>query len=919
MSKNHPSKSFRDLNLLFGVMAVQLRFIKPSDLARAAALWAAAPEKEIGSVLVDMGLLDPDKKEEIDRVIAMQLRDHEGDASSALASFGGGRAVQESFAASIVVHEESVGAPLESFGGDAVPKKDGPAPGQRLDDTERITLEHPGRYTVKGEYGRGGIGRVLLAFDEHIGREVALKELLPPSPGSLGSGAVRASDKGARAPSPAYPSAATARFMREARITGQLEHPGIVPVYEIARRTDGSLFYTMKLVRGVTLFERLRKSKSLSDRLSLIPHFLALCQAVAYAHAKDVIHRDLKPANVMVGEFGETVVLDWGLAKVKGLADVRAGALEESLRLIREAGAQETLQGQPIGTPAYMSMEQAEGRIEDIDEKSDVWSLGAILYEILTGRPPFTGDNAYEVMGKVIKDPVIPAAELVPEAPPELCAIAGRCLEKDRDKRYRDAKQVADDVARFESGGLVSAYQYSMAALAKRWLIKRWPVVATAALALAALLALGTWSYLRIRNEKKSLVASNYQKAAALARARSQEKEARRALSDSYLMLGRYYEARGQWDKAISYFAAALNEDDTLEARYSISYARLLAGKGVIAAQVLPGQGAAVSTLAVSPDGSMLASGAADGAVDLWDLAAGLKARSLGGQGGAVMCLALTPDGKTLVSGSKDKTIKLWDTAGGELLRSLQVNDLSRAMAISPDGNMAAYAGAENTIKIIALSSGNLLLTLRGHVGGTLALALTPDNKTLASGGMDNLVKLWDLASGNLLHSLEGHKGPVISIAFSQDGKTLASGGADKSIIIWDAAGGRLTSLETNVAPATALALSPDAKVLAWSGRDAPGVELRDAGSGEYLHILGEDSGAAAAIAISSDGKSLMSGNVDGTITIRPFTSASAIGDAATVRGQAEQETGLAVKGMYLYLADPKTGKPSNTSMPLPF
>src|SRR5207302_2244773 len=203
-----------------------------------------------------------------------------------------------------------------------------------------------GRYQVRSEYGRGGQSRVLLAFDAHMGREIALKELLPEGaePGS-GSGS----------------QAAASRFVREARITGQLEHPNIVPVYELGRPDDGSFYYTQKLVRGVTLKAKLREAKTLADRLKLLTHFADICHAVAYAHSRGVVHRDLKPDNVMVGQFGETVVLDWGLAKARGEKDVKGKQLQRETEAMR---ADATMAGHALGTPSYMSPEQAQGKLE---------------------------------------------------------------------------------------------------------------------------------------------------------------------------------------------------------------------------------------------------------------------------------------------------------------------------------------------------------------------------------------------------------------------------------------------------------------------------------------------------------------------------------------------------------------------------
>src|SRR5687767_13331697 len=217
------------------------------------------------------------------------------------------------------------------------------------------------RYTVIAEHARGGIGRILRARDEELGRVLAVKELLAP-----------------------YPEA-EARFVREALITARLEHPGIVPVHEAGRWESGEPFYAMKMVSGRTLKELVEEKKSLADRLSLLPHLIDVAEAIAYAHDRGVIHRDLKPANVIAGEFGETIVIDWGLAKAIGEPDVA----EASRELEVPDGLTRT--GAVLGTPVYMAPEQARG--EEVDARADVYALGAILYFLLCGSHPYEGTS----------------------------------------------------------------------------------------------------------------------------------------------------------------------------------------------------------------------------------------------------------------------------------------------------------------------------------------------------------------------------------------------------------------------------------------------------------------------------------------------------------------------------------------------
>ncbi|MBN2497014.1 MAG: serine/threonine protein kinase, partial [Deltaproteobacteria bacterium] len=293
-------------DLLFGVLAVQLGLVSAQQVMAAAGAWAADRSRCLAERLEEDGAISPARRKMIEDMVSDAVRAHDGDARETLLTFGGEQAMLQSIGGSVRISTDGE----LSFG----PEPDTGSGEEGL----AVTPETQGRYslrdsTSKGpaegrgspELGRGGMGRVLVAFDEHLGREVAVKELLPDMRGrspSLDTPEYRASDL-------------VVRFLREARVTGQLEHPNIVPVYELGRRGDGTLYYTMKIVRGRTLADELRKCRGIQDRLKLLGHFVDVAQAVAYAHSRGVVHRDIKPENVMLGEFGETVLLDWGLAK----------------------------------------------------------------------------------------------------------------------------------------------------------------------------------------------------------------------------------------------------------------------------------------------------------------------------------------------------------------------------------------------------------------------------------------------------------------------------------------------------------------------------------------------------------------------------------------------------------------------------
>jgi serine/threonine protein kinase len=419
----------RDRNLLFGIFAVQLKKLTPSQLVDAAASWAADPSRDLSQRLCEAGVLS-----ESDRILLAGLVDHAvkahgNDASATLHSFGGDEQIQQSFAGSIVA------TPAGGLNTVMSPPVSLP---NATDDVPGVD-ESPGRYLSVVEYARGGMGRVLLVHDEHLNRDIALKELLPDLHGST-----------ANAESPVRKSMPfIARFLQEARITGQLEHPSIVPVYELGKRRDGTVYYTMKLVRGKTLAKAIKEAGNLEGRLKLLPHFVDLCNAIAYAHSRGVIHRDLKPANVMVGEFGETVVLDWGLAKAKDKTDVHADGLAETIRAMNVGSAAEfakTTYGQAMGTPAYMPPEQAKGELDKIDERSDIYSLGAILYEILTGKAPFSGSTIHEMLYKAINEMPVSIRSFERRIPADILKLCERALAKDPANRFASAKAFAEAV-----------------------------------------------------------------------------------------------------------------------------------------------------------------------------------------------------------------------------------------------------------------------------------------------------------------------------------------------------------------------------------------------------------------------------------------------------------------------------------------
>jgi tetratricopeptide (TPR) repeat protein len=354
------------------------------------------------------------------------------------------------------------------------------------------------RYVLIRMHAEGGIGQVWIARDRDLDREVALKRLQPAG---------------------AESAAAQSRFLREARVTGQLQHPGIVPVYELCQTREwADPFYTMRLIKGRTLTQAIQtyhknRKEGRAGRLDLrelIGAYLSVCQTVAYAHSRGVIHRDIKGDNVVLGDFGEVMVVDWGLAKVIGEPEPQPSrdreAAGQPMGCPGDGARDDTVEGSILGTPSYMSPEQAAGQTELIEPRSDVYGLGAVLYEILTGEPPFRG-NVQDVLRRVIEETPVSPRRRVADVSPALEGICLKCLAKAPGDRYASATELARDLQRYLADEPVSAFAEPWTFKVRRWVGRhRTFATATAAGLLVATASLTvTTIFLERANEREAL------------------------------------------------------------------------------------------------------------------------------------------------------------------------------------------------------------------------------------------------------------------------------------------------------------------------------------------------------------------------------------------------------------------------------
>lgn len=348
--------------------------------------------------------------------------------------------------------------------------------GDDLEESGHILGKYSEHYEIRGIVGQGGLGKVFLGFDKNIEREVAIKELMIDS----------------NRPSHQY---YLARFIKEAKITGQLEHPGIVPVYELGIKADGSIFYVMKYVKGQTLYQALSACESSSPeesfkkRIRLLDNLIAVCDAMAYAHSNGIIHRDLKPGNIIIGSFGETITIDWGLAKKISCSESNLSNSESS-KSFCDFQVDKTQDGKLVGTLYYMSPEQAASKLDEVDQRSDVYSLGIILFMILTGEKPNEGSKD-DIVGVLTSDKPSPSPrERSSLVPLELSAICEKAMSKKKEDRFADAGALSHELKAYRDGRLVSVYAYSKGDLFKRF-ISRNKIMITAAMAVMISIVVG--------------------------------------------------------------------------------------------------------------------------------------------------------------------------------------------------------------------------------------------------------------------------------------------------------------------------------------------------------------------------------------------------------------------------------------------
>jgi WD40 repeat protein len=676
----------------------------------------------------------------------------------------------------------------------------------------------PRDYVVLREIAKGGIGKILLAHDESLKRHVALKQLLQRTPGL------------------------EERFRREALLTARLTHPSIVPVYESGRWPSGEPFYVMKLVSGQPFSKVIAEARAFDQRLALLPHVLAVAEAIAYAHSEGIIHRDLKPQNILVGPFGETVVIDWGLAK-----DLRDRSAEQEID--ERAGDARpsvpdnlTVVGAVLGTPAYMPPEQALGL--PVDERADVYSLGAILYHLLAGRGPYEG-RPRKVLEEVRLGPPEPVEQRQRGVPRDLVTIVEKAMARDPAARYPSGKELAEDLRRFQTGQIVQAHHYSASERVFRFVRRYRAALGTLGVALAVIAVLSAISILRVIEAKER---ANQERARAVeATQKSRKRADTLMLSEARSAVGRNPLLALAWLKGLS---------PEFQRPRSM---RLIAADAVAMGipRLLRGHTAFINHARFSPDGRLLATTSDDHTARLWDVETG-RGRVLEGHTDEVWKLDFSPDGRMLATASKDRTVRIWDTQTGQS-KALEGHEGPVSQVQFFDGGRRLLTRSRNgKILLWDVSRGTITTEVAASEGNEARLS--PDGRVVAYTDEDFLA-LFDIESGTT-RRFEGQEGPATAIAFSPDGQRVATGNESGRIGVWDRETSALSQLSYSSAGIRSVYFMPGSSRL-LSVSDST-LRIADLRTGRSEALQGHTQGILAA-AISGDGAMILSGAADQT------------------------------------------------------
>jgi eukaryotic-like serine/threonine-protein kinase len=767
------------------------------------------------------------------------------------------------------------------------------------------TAEGPGtvigRYKLREQIGEGGFGLVFVAEQyEPVRRKVALKVIKP----GMDTREV------------------VARFEAERQALALMDHPNIAKVLDAGAADSGRPYFVMELVRGVAVTEYCdRDQLTTRERLDL---FAAVCRAVQHAHQKGVIHRDLKPTNVLVTlHDGKPVVkvIDFGVAK----------ALNQQLT----EHSVYTRFAQMVGTPTYMSPEQAEMSGLDIDTRADIYSLGVLLYELLTGTTPFDKGRlktaGFDEIRRIIREEEPPkpstrvstlgqAATTVSanrQSDPrrlsrslrgELDWVVMKALEKDRTRRYETAADLARDVERYLRDEPVEASPPSTVYRLRKVLRRnRGPVLA----ALVVLVAL----FVGIVAMMVGLLEAWRQRDLT---EQARKDEAKQRLETEWLLYGVQINlAQQAWENdnaALAFHHLEACRPDFRGWEHDYLFSLFYSNHRTYGTRSTFQQvSKSINSVAVSPDGTRIAVGGSDRKVKVWETATGREIVTLPGHTNEVLSVAFSPDGKRVASGGADRTVRVWDAdTGREILTFGMHTDSVTGVAFGPDGTRIASASRDGTVRVWDVDTGGETLTLRGRQAGITGVAWSPDGQRIAGCTTDHAVRVWATDTGYLHHTLGGGASRETAAAFSPDSRRIVGGGYDGVIRVWDLATDKgVLTLRGHAGAVKSVCFSPDGQRIASGGIDGT-VRVWDPDAGREVGTLRGHTDQVSGVAFMPDGKHIISGSHDMTVKVW-----DAVWDPTVVQGTRTLLTGRGPVSSVAFSPDGKRAASGCSNSPL--